>query len=1137
MLIDWLSRLGGIPRPDYRHVRRLSRRSHLAPQSALVERLEDRTLPSYFFGYAFQIGENFADTGNHVASDTLGNVYVTGTFQGTVDFNPDPANTPSAIFNLTGGAQTGFLAKYSPTGSFLWAVSTAGPANAMTLDVSGNPYLAIRNTITRYDSSAGSIIWTSTFGVAPGGLLPSGAPGPVPVGTSVTALTIDNIGNVISTGWFAGTQDFDPSATTVNLASTGQADIFISKLNSSGGFVWAFRYGGSANDVPADVATDLAGNVHVVGSFISPTIVFTAGAQGTTLTNLGTVTEDVFVFKLDQAGTFVWARSVGSGAVPGLGSSGNDRATSVAVDSLGNVYTSGEFQGTVDFNPAPGQAVFNVQAVGTGTQYASFEQDVFVFKLDSGGLFANNSWAVAVGGGGVITDVAELALDVAANSVFLTGTFAESINVFPPLPNVTADFNPSPSVAFPLTTTGNNNGLADIYLLQLTTAAGTFVSASQIGGTAAETIGGLALDSQGSVFTTGAFSSTVDFDPTTTIFNLTSSGGNTDAFLAKYIPPGLVYQPSSGLVTTESGASATFTVSLATPPTGNVTINLTSSNLLEGVVTPPSLTFTPLNWNIPQTVTVTGIDDPIVDGDIFYSIITGAAVSADPDYNGLNPPDITILNRDNDGAGINLKPGASLVTSESGTGVGIKVSLNLPPTSPVTVALTSSNVAEGVAKPNSLIFTSTNWNIPQSATIQGVDDSVIDGTQPYVLTATASSLDSRYAALLPITLNFTNTDNDIEGIIVNTPSGLVTSESGGQATFAITLNVQPSANVTINLHTSNAAEGTIFPSTLVFNTLDWNTPHGVIVTGVNDAVFDGSKAYTIVTDPAVSTDPHYDGFNPVDISVTNLDNESTRMFRAYNPNASYHFFTTSAVEFNNAVAHGYNDETTGRGGFAVATSPGTGLAPLHRMYSPPLTTSEPTRRGLRFHYYTTSDGERDSLVSLGWTWEKDEGYIYTAPAPGTVEVFRLYNRISGTHLFTENAAVKNIILAQFPGIWVQHSSLGFTFAVDPSGSIAAAAVSAPALAMPAIVDVVSAPIQTESAPDDSRDSDPPAINVAGLVSGSAGTTAAIDAPVGTTDNQDELNSVTDPHDNETRATDEFWSALGRELAAGVTDAI
>ncbi len=113
-------------------------------------------------------------------------------------------------------------------------------------------------------------------------------------------------------------------------------------------------------------------------------------------------------------------------------------------------------------------------------------------------------------------------------------------------------------------------------------------------------------------------------------------------------PAGITVSPISGLVTTESGGTAQFSVVLDRAPTANVTIGLSSSDITEGTLSASSLTFTTANWSTPQTVTITGVDDTLDDGDIAYTIVTAAATSADTSYNGLNAADISVANTDND---------------------------------------------------------------------------------------------------------------------------------------------------------------------------------------------------------------------------------------------------------------------------------------------------------------------------------------------------------------------------------------------------------------------------------------------------------------------------------------------------------
>jgi hypothetical protein len=116
---------------------------------------------------------------------------------------------------------------------------------------------------------------------------------------------------------------------------------------------------------------------------------------------------------------------------------------------------------------------------------------------------------------------------------------------------------------------------------------------------------------------------------------------------------GIIVTPTSGLLTGENGRTATFTVVLASQPTATVTIPLASSNLTEGTVTPNQLVFTPADALTPKTVIVTGVDDPTIDGDIPYTVITSPSISSDPAYSGRDAADVSVTNLDDDKAAAN----------------------------------------------------------------------------------------------------------------------------------------------------------------------------------------------------------------------------------------------------------------------------------------------------------------------------------------------------------------------------------------------------------------------------------------------------------------------------------------------------
>jgi hypothetical protein len=146
---------------------------------------------------------------------------------------------------------------------------------------------------------------------------------------------------------------------------------------------------------------------------------------------------------------------------------------------------------------------------------------------------------------------------------------------------------------------------------------------------------------------------------------------------------------------------------------------------------------------------------------------------------------------------------------------------------------------------------------------------------PYTIMTTATSGDSNYHNIAVDDVSVTNSDDDTAGIMIAPTAGLTTTETGGTAIFTVTLTSQPTQDVTIDLSSSNEAEGTVAPASLTFTNANWNTAQTVTVTGVDDPVDDGDVSYTIITAPAISEDTNFSGVNAPDVSVLNLDNDST----------------------------------------------------------------------------------------------------------------------------------------------------------------------------------------------------------------------------------------------------------------------
>ncbi len=234
---------------------------------------------------------------------------------------------------------------------------------------------------------------------------------------------------------------------------------------------------------------------------------------------------------------------------------------------------------------------------------------------------------------------------------------------------------------------------------------------------------------------------------------------------------GIVVSAVSGS-TTEAGGQATFTVVLTSEPFADVTVNFASGDATEATVSPTSLTFDATNWSSPQTVTVTGVDDALADGAQPYAIVFASTTSTDAAYAAITPANVNLTNVDDDSAGF-LVSAASGPTTEAGGQASFALVLTSQPFADVTVNFDSSDLSEGTVAVKALTFTQANWNVPQSVTVTGVDDGLLDGAQVYAIVFSATvSADPAYAALTPSNVTITNQDNDhlaFSGVMANIP--------------------------------------------------------------------------------------------------------------------------------------------------------------------------------------------------------------------------------------------------------------------------------------------------------------------------------------------------------------------------------
>ncbi len=419
--------------------------------------------------WAKGIGSRQDDYCTSVATDAYGNVYATGFFNGTVDFDPGPG-----VFYLTAGLYGNiFITKMDPAGNLIWArqIGTGHcSANCIKLDMSGDIYitgdfsstvdfdpgpnvynLTTPNIVTgnafvsKYNSS-GNFIWAKSFYADSSGTTGSGF-----------RLAIDNNGNVYTGGYYFDTCDFDPGSGVHKLISNGAKDIFISKLDSSGNFIWAKSFGGLSDDYLFGLSLDISGNVYTAGSF-------------------GDLVDDnphAYINKLDSSGNLVWSKNINC--------TGPCLINSMVIDK-DKIYTSGSFMDTAHFNTASNivdlisQGGYNVflcrldtacnfiWAKSFGGNYQSididsygniyntgeFNSDAFINKFDSLGNFL---WAKYMGGNSYNAGLST-ALDRLDN-IYVGGIFQGTSN----FDGIILTANPAPN-NYPMPT-------SDFFILKL----------------------------------------------------------------------------------------------------------------------------------------------------------------------------------------------------------------------------------------------------------------------------------------------------------------------------------------------------------------------------------------------------------------------------------------------------------------------------------------------------------------------------------------------------------------------------------------------------------------------------------------------------------------------------------------------
>lgn len=452
-----------------------------------AERLEDRALlAAPYYGYAMNVPYP-----NGITSLSNGDEVVTGMFEGTANFDPNNSSDTAATlstpsyYDSSGNLRytpSAYVANYDPNGNLVWVHALSDPSGSnglkLVTDSSGNIYAggSFNSTITVGADSNGNPVTVTGSSTSWNDYLVKYAPdgtvqwGVSLAGTNLNGLAADPQGDIYVPGYFTGTVSVGGKTMS---AANGQ--YYLAKVGSNGSFAWVDQSAAQINGVAADGN----GNVYFTGNFHG-TVDFDPGSGSYTMYSGGRKVQPsdaAYVEKLNAAGGFVWAEGFQAGQWSG------SNGIAIALDSAGNVYTTGSYGGTVDFNPA-----------SKGTYDLPTSGGVYVSKLSPTGQFV---WAKQVGASSTGESVAGIAVDPLGN-VDMAGTFSG-----------TGNFDPDG------TDTLTAAGSSDAFVVQLT-GSGGFNWAASTTGAGAAAASSIATDASGDVYVVGTLSGTVNFDPSGT---------------------------------------------------------------------------------------------------------------------------------------------------------------------------------------------------------------------------------------------------------------------------------------------------------------------------------------------------------------------------------------------------------------------------------------------------------------------------------------------------------------------------------------------------------------------------------------------------------------------------------------------
>lgn len=391
----------------------------------------------------------------------------------------------------------------------------------------------------------------------------------------VQKVEVDTGGNTYIAGRFSGTADLDPSVGTDLFTSQGSQDIFLVKFNVDGSRAWTATWKANAGDVLGGVAIDQNGDVLVTGSFSGSNIDMdpTAGTDAHSATGY----RDAFLTKINADGSYGFTYTFG-------GSNASTAGADVAVDANGNIYLTGSFNQTVDFDPTADNATQNFD-FRTSPGQSGLDPSLYVTRINADGSYG---WTQVMGAstdGGVLNPIGRawgraIAVD-SQGTVYVGGDF-----------NTKVDFDPDPNNSAVVSYRGEK----DIFVVRLNTQ-GDFQSVWQVGGSESESLVDLTLDAHDNVYWTGSFSGAVQFDPVSDTDYL-QRPGNIDGWFATRMDA----DGSYGWTRVSNSLDISSGTGLAADATGQVVVAVHAPNAPSAAATDVQLISLDVSGQIRMTL-------------------------------------------------------------------------------------------------------------------------------------------------------------------------------------------------------------------------------------------------------------------------------------------------------------------------------------------------------------------------------------------------------------------------------------------------------------------------------------------------------------------------------------------------------